>query len=719
MSTAPLRHLNVLDLTDLRGALAGRLLADLGADVIKVEPPGGDPGRLQPPFAGNVAAPDRSLPFLYRNANKRGAVIDPRDTAGRRRFAALCDQADILIENLGNQGQRQFGLVPEDVRARHPHLIHVAMADFGLSGPHADWRLEPLPAFASSGALFAAGFADRPPCWLPGYIAHDGAAVFAAAGALIAVLDRARHGQGQTIEVSVQEAALHALYPWSIPVIDCARRLPIMPPVMPRNADGSYLVLPTADGFIRVCSITPRLWRNFFTLLGEPEALAGPEWENMIYRIFNADVIRLLATERLAHRTRADVRAEALRLGLPISPVNTPDEFVGEEQTRVRGYFRKTGFPHLGDAPFAPVPINLSASPAVLRRPAPAPGEDDAAGFAARAAAPASGAPEAMPLAGVRVVDLGVGAVGPEICWLFVELGAEVIKIESRQNLDFLRLTSIEPGEHNRAFSFNAASRGQKSVCVNLRTARGRELALQLCATADVVVENNRGGVVRQWGLDYEDIRRVRPDVIYVASQGFGRGGPMGEAPAFGPLNSCFAGSNWLWNHADAPYPAGSALNHPDHVVSKLAAVGVLAALEHRRRTGEGQLVELAQTEGAAYFIGEYYLEGPCTGRPPQPQGNGSAYAVPHGVYPCSGEDRWCAIAVVDDDGWRRLVACLGWKAEPAWDTAAGRLAARADIDARVAEWTRAHKAEEAAAALQAFPPCRCKTPLTTSPMST
>jgi benzylsuccinate CoA-transferase BbsF subunit len=292
--------------------------------------------------------------------------------------------------------------------------------------------------------------------------------------------------------------------------------------------------------------------------------------------------------------------------------------------------------------------------------------------------------------------------VGPEICWLFVELGAEVIKIESRQNLDFLRLTSIEPGEHNRAFSFNAASRGQKSVCVNLRTARGRELALQVCATADVVVENNRGGVVRQWGLDYEDIRRVRPDVIYVASQGFGRGGPMGEAPAFGPLNSCFAGSNWLWNHADAPYPAGSALNHPDHVVSKLAAVGVLAALEHRRRTGEGQLVELAQTEGAAYFIGEYYLEGPCTGRPPQPQGNGSAYAVPHGVYPCSGEDRWCAIAVVDDDGWRRLVACLGWKAEPAWDTAAGRLAARADIDARVAEWTRAHKAEEAAAALQA-----------------
>jgi crotonobetainyl-CoA:carnitine CoA-transferase CaiB-like acyl-CoA transferase len=134
----------------------------------------------------------------------------------------------------------------------------------------------------------------------------------------------------------------------------------------------------------------------------------------------------------------------------------------------------------------------------------------------------------------MRVIDLGVGAVGPEICWLLVELGAEVIKIESRENLDFMRLTSIEPGQPNRAFGFNTAARGQKSVCLNLRTARGRELALQLCATADVVVENNRGGVVQQWGLDYEDIRRVRPGIIYVASQGFGRGGPWVRLPPLG-----------------------------------------------------------------------------------------------------------------------------------------------------------------------------------------
>jgi len=164
MPAPPLAHLRVVDLTDLRGALAGRLLDDLGADVIKVEPPGGDPDRLRPPFAGGVAAPDRSLPFLYRNANKRGAVIDLHAADGWSRFVDLCEHADILLENLGPQAERQHRLTPTEVRARHPRLIHVAVADFGLSGPRADWRAEPLPAFAASGALHAAGFLDLPPC---------------------------------------------------------------------------------------------------------------------------------------------------------------------------------------------------------------------------------------------------------------------------------------------------------------------------------------------------------------------------------------------------------------------------------------------------------------------------------------------------------------------------------------------------------------------------
>src|SRR5262249_26263504 len=142
----PLAHIRVVELTDLRGAFAGRLLADLGADVIKVEPPGGEPGRLRPPFVDDRHAPDRSLPFLFRNANKRGATIDLHDAEGWHRFLALCDEADVLIENLGPEGERRHGLAPAEVRERHPRLVHVALADFGLDRPRPGWRLEPPPA---------------------------------------------------------------------------------------------------------------------------------------------------------------------------------------------------------------------------------------------------------------------------------------------------------------------------------------------------------------------------------------------------------------------------------------------------------------------------------------------------------------------------------------------------------------------------------------------
>src|SRR5262249_38499612 len=152
----------------------------------------------------------------------------------------------------GPAQQRRHGLSPAEVQSRHPHLVHVAIADFGLSGPRAEWRAEPLPAFAASGALHASGFPDLPPCWCPRFLAHDCAATFAAIGAITAVFDWARHGAGQTVEVSVQEAALNALNPWSIPLADYARLYPMLPVAAPRNADGAYHVLRTADGYVRV-----------------------------------------------------------------------------------------------------------------------------------------------------------------------------------------------------------------------------------------------------------------------------------------------------------------------------------------------------------------------------------------------------------------------------------------------------------------------------------
>ena len=698
----PLAALRVVDLTDLRGALAGRLLADLGADVIKVEPPGGDADRLRPPFAGDVPAPDRSLAFLYRHANKRGAALDLERPADRRRFAELCDRADVLIENLDAARRAALGLEPAQVEDEHPQLVHVLIADFGLSGPRAGWRLEALPAFAASGGLYASGFPELAPCWLPGYVAHDSASAFAAAGALAALAARGRSGLGQRVEVSVQEAALHCLNPWTIPLGDYARRYPRLPANPGRNGNATYFTLATKDGWVRTVCGTARHWRRFVALLGEPEGFAAPDWDANAFRIANQDAILLVASEILAQRTSADVLAEARRIDMPLVPVNSPDDFVAEEQTRGRDTFRYTAFPHLENAPFCAAPFRCSTLDVSLDRPAPpldAPDE----GFAPRAARePAAGPASGAPLDGLRVVHVGVGAVVPELCGLLGELGAEVIKIESRASLDFLRRVSLEPERPNRAWGFNAECRGQKSVCLDLSTPRGRELALRLCAAADVVAENSRGGVVASWGLDYEDVRRLRPDVVYLSSQAYGRGGPLGEASGFGPLNCAFAGVAALWNHPDAAAPTASSLNHPDHVAGKLGAVAVLAALEHRRRTGEGQYIDMAQTDATAYLAGEFYLEGPTTGRPARARGNAVPYACPHGVYACAGDDRWLALAVVGDASWEAFRRAAGWDDDPALRTLAGRLSAASELERRVSEWTRDRVAEELAEQLQA-----------------
>ncbi|MBX3026142.1 CoA transferase [bacterium] len=695
----PLAHLRVLDLTDLRGALAGRLLADLGAEVLKIEPPGGDAGRLTPPFAGNVAAPDRSLPFVYRNLNKRTLALDLHSAADAARFRALCDGADVLLESYGPNRRQVLDLAPEAVRDRHPRLVHVALTDFGLGGPRAHWHAEPLVAFAGSGALFATGFPDRPPCALPGFAAHDCAAVFGVAGALAALLDRARHGRGQTVEVSAQEAAIAGFTPWAIPLADYHRLYPMVPSAPPRAADGNYLVLPVADGHVRILPAGRRHWQGLVEILDRAEAFAAPEWDLPLFRMLAHDAIRAVAADALRQRSRADVFAAARARNVPLAPIQTPDEFVASEQSRARGSFRRAGGV-LGDAPVAPAPFRFSRTP--LDPPRPPQALAEAPAWTPAAPAAGTAAPATPLLAGVRVVVFGYAVVAPEAGTLLAELGADVIRVESRAGLDLLRQITVEPDTPNRAFTFNDASRGQRSACFDLRQPRGRELALRLCASADVVLENYRGGALRHHGITYEAVAARRPDVIWLSSQGYGATGPLADAPAFGPLNAAYCGVHWLWNHPDSPYPAGTALNHPDHIASRLAAVAVLAALEHHRRSGEGQHIDMAQTEAAVFLLGEQYLRTACTGTPPRQVGNAADDAVPHGVYPAAGDDQWIAIAVAGDAAWQRLTRCCGWPDEPVLATLDGRRAARAAIEERLAAWTRARAAEDAAATLQA-----------------
>ena len=327
------------------------------------------------------------------------------------------------------------------------------------------------------------------------------------------------------------------------------------------------------------------------------------------------------------------------RSGTTMGVLHTPSEFVAHAQTKSRGFFAATGFEGLGDAPFAIAPCKLSATPASVRRAAPTPHDGDAVSDGSRGPlldhrrTPCRHRPMVCCSPGVRVVEFGMAAVVPEAYGVLSELGADVIKVESTTHPDVLRL-----GEHRRQQELHV-QRGEPRP----RERRDRSLDALADASsrgncvrsADIVAENYRGGVLDRLGLGYDDIRAVNPAVVYVSSQGYGRGGPYGEMPAFGPLNAGFAGLHHLWSDPDTPYPCGTSLNHPDHIAGKLLAVAVLAAWDHRQRTGEGQHLDMAQTEAAAYPDRRGLPRRRAHRRRARCQTAIAVDdAVPHGVYP-------------------------------------------------------------------------------------
>jgi len=304
-------------------------------------------------------------------------------------------------------------------------------------------------------------------------------------------------------------------------------------------------------------------------------------------------------------------------------------------------------------------------------------------------------------LEGIMVISLGTGVVVPDAGKILGELGANVIKIESSDNLDFVRTIAADK---NTSAGFNESNRNKRSFGVNLKSDKGKDIVKQLIKISDVVAENFRGGVVKSLGLDYKSVRPLKPDIIYVSSQGFGGGGPHSDYPAYGPMLSSASGMLSIWKQPDDPYPVGSNSPLPDHMASKQVVIAVLAALDYRRRTGKGQFIDLAQTEVAAALIGEHYLDYTMNKREPQAAGNRCPYAAPHGCYPCQGEDNWVAISVLTNEEWRSFGKAIGdpeWSRDPKFADIPGRLKNIDELDRLVVEWTSDRKAKEIMEILQ------------------
>lgn len=684
-----LAGLRVVELAHPFTEYAGLLWAACGAEVFLVEPPAGVTTRRRRPRVPNAGeSPRGGIPFLARNAGKQSVVIDPQDAGDMALLQRLCERADVVFDADGSPFQAVAA------KAAAPAWITVTdRLGLGCSS---------IVSFAASGGLASSGWPQQPPCNAPSWLALDGAGTYAAVMGMVAVMAQ-RGGVPIRYEIPLEEAAVAAITPWTRLLHSHGIHANGQGTVTARLGPNGFPIHKVKDGYVRTVAATSRQWDALVALLGGPEELTGP-WEDMAFRVQNVDALRMICDGLMADRTVEDLFNAGQKLGLTITPVNSLRAFAADPHMRARQMLTAVEDPEFGCMELVRPPFQLL--PEARNAPfAPAPGlgehQQRARAFAAAPVPepppPAEDFDIQQPLAGLRVLELGVGAVVPEAASLIALLGAEVIKVESAVHLDFLRGAGGPEADANASALFNQLNLGVQSFAADLSQPEGVALLQRLAAKCDGVVENMRGLVAARWGLDFKGAMQLNPNMVYLGSQGLGRG-PYDGYQTYGPNLQAFSGVVHQWAHADDPFPTGGALNHPDHIAGKQALLPFLAAL-HQRDAG-GCLVDATQVEAAAYLISDRFLAQHYTAEDLEPLGNRSPDMAPHGCYPCrtEGEDddakeRWVAIAVEDDAQWARFAAVVnkGWAADPAYRTAAGRLARAAELDASIAAWT-AHR---------------------------
>jgi len=352
----------VLDLADSKGAYCTKLLADLGADVIKIEPPQGDSTRSIPPFVDDIPHLEKSLYFLYRHSNKRGITLDLETPEGKDIFQKLVKTADVLVETYPPGYMASLNLDYPVLKEINGGLIMASITEFGQTGPYKDWKGSDIVDFAMSGVMISSGFSGKVPCNLPGTPACDATSLIAAISILVALYHRGTTGKGQYIDAAVHESSRIGLFPWLVPIYSHAltdERITVVTDV--RLGDSIYPVYPCKDGYVRV--------------LGDPEVLRLPEWQDFIYRIGNAEDLYTLMVEFTPNYTRFELFEAGHREGVPIIPIHDMAGFVNNPHTKAREFFVEVNHPVIGKAFYPGPPYKWTETPASIRHPAPCLGE--------------------------------------------------------------------------------------------------------------------------------------------------------------------------------------------------------------------------------------------------------------------------------------------------------------------------------------------------------
>lgn len=722
----------VLDLTDERGHLCGFMLAALGAEVIAIEPPDGSRARRLGPFVDGRQDPEFSLTHFAYNRGKKSVVLDLTTSDHRDRLRALLASADVVIESAEPGWMDELGLSAEQLQSEFPHLVQVSISPFGRSGPKARWKATDLTVMASAATMSVTGDDDRPPVRVTvpqGF--HFGAAS-AAGGAVLALLERARSGRGQHVDAAAQ---------WTATLGTQAGLLStgVGASEPKRSAGGGVmgkvrlrLVYPAADGHVSITHVfgmpigqnTRRLmdwvceagfcneamrdkdWVGYLELL-ESGAEPIEEWERA----------KAAVEAFTSSKPKAELLAGAMERGLLMAPISTPAEVVASEQLASRSFFEPTVHQASGRTIMAPGPFaKCSATPLRTLGPAPTLGQHTVeildGDRAEWSTPPGPTSPLAerlggeLPLSGLRVLDFTWSIAGPHAVRMLADFGATVVKIESATKQDAARgyrpVHNEEAGLENSAL-FDTMSSGKQSLALDLSKPESLDVVRDLIRWCDVSIDSYSPKAMPKWGLDYDNMRKLNSSVVMVSTCLAGQTGPMANFAGYGNLGAAFAGFYGLAGWPDRP-PAGPFGAYTDYTSTHFLAATILSAIDHLRRTGEGQYIDLAQAEAAQHFLAPALLDTAANGGEMTRAGNRDPHMVPHGVYPAAGSDRWVAIACEDDAGWQRLASVMN-RAELMADAGLQQLAERQarvdELDDAVAQWTVQKDRHEIVALLQ------------------
>lgn len=685
----PLSDLRVIDLTDGVAGVAGRFLAELGADVILVEPPDGLPSRAQQPLHDG-----HGLRFAASHFNKRGIVLDLSTEAGRAALLKLTDSADIVLESYEPGHLDGLRIGPCEMRTRNPRLVVGSITNFGQQGPQRDWKASELVLAAMSAVLTRSGAPGREPLVPPGELGGQTAAMQVAFAVLAAHYHAVSTGQGEYVDCALFDLVVQGLDPgfgvggsatMGQPQINAPRERP--------DRRMLYPIIPCADGHVRTFIASAKQWRALFGWLGEPEELADPALEQMFVRLMHWDKIRAALIDLFADKTRQEIVMHGMELGIAVASLHTAQEVLSSDHVRERKSFLRAEVAPGLTADIANGFLDIDGRRAGFRHRAPTLGEHTDEVLSERDRAPAERvksdeATSSRPLDGVRVLDLGVIVVGAETGRLLADQGAEVIKIENRTFIDGLRQF-----DQPTACSYTSVlgSRGKLSLGLDLRSDAGKDIFMDLVAESDVVLSNFKPGALESLGLDHETLRGVNPGIICIESSALGSSGPWSRQMGYGPLVRATVGLTEVWRHPDSPDAFGDDMTvYPDHSAARVGVAAVLAALVSRQRSGRGCRMRLAQMETVFCQLATDYLRESLEPGTMVARGNAGEFDAPSGVYACTGEDAYCAIDVNGDAQWTTLVSVIGrpdLADNPAYDSPAKRVAHRAELDAAVAEW--------------------------------